>query len=31
MTGTDAALFSALGPRAQQFEVSNGMIRQQAD
>jgi len=31
MTGTDAALFSALGPRAQQFEVSNGMIRQQTD
>lgn len=31
MTGTDAALFSALGPRARQFEVRNGTIRQQAD
>ncbi len=31
MTGTDAALFSALGPRAQHFEVRNGMIRQAAD
>lgn len=31
MTGTDAALFSALGPRARQFEVRNGTIRQQTD
>jgi len=27
MTGTDAALFSALGSRAQHFEVKNGTIR----
>jgi len=31
MTGTDAALFSALGSRARQFEVRNGTIRQESD
>jgi DNA replication and repair protein RecF len=31
MTGTDAALFTALGPRARQFEVKDGAIRQCTD